>query len=204
MVNAFAAYYLSAACKVCGAVFVHISTDYVFDGRTGNYTEEEKANPEGIYGRTKYMGERLALKANGQCLIMRTAWLYGRHGGNFVHDIIKKAKSGYIDVVDDQTGNPTSAAELVSMIGAAVNAKRYGIYHAVCGGQASRYDFAKKIVELAGIPCSIRAVKTENGKSANTSLSNRKLRGETGYEPAEWRQALTDYMRNEAIIANIL
>lgn len=204
-INTIGTYYLAAECKLYNSVFIHISTDYVFDGQKGSaYVETAQANPIGIYGKSKYEGERLALQINSKTFIIRTAWLYGKYGDNFVHKIINVAKqNNEINVVDDQMGNPTNVTELIKIIDLLIKTEQYGIYHGVCSGSVSRYEFAKEIIEIIGSNCKVTAVKTNGLKGIqNTALSNQKIYDEFRYKPVYWTEALKKYLKDEVKDAN--
>jgi dTDP-4-dehydrorhamnose reductase len=153
-VNALGAQNLARATAEHGATLVQLSTDYVFDGTaTSPYPEDATRNPRSAYGRTKAEGERLALEADpAGTRIVRTAWLYGEHGGNFAKTMLRlAAERETVDVVTDQIGQPTwttdLAAQIVRMLDAGAPA---GIYHGTSSGQSSWYDFARGICELGG------------------------------------------------------
>lgn len=153
-VNALGAQNLARATAAHGATLVQLSTDYVFDGHaTTPYAENAARDPRSAYGRTKAEGERLAVEADPAGVrIVRTAWLYGEHGGNFAKTMLRlAAERDTVDVVTDQVGQPTWTVDLahqvVRMLDAGAPA---GIYHGTNSGQASWYDFARSIFELGG------------------------------------------------------
>lgn len=150
--------------------FIHISSDYVFDGKSNvPYNENSVPNPLGVYGRSKLEGENAALLHNGS-MIIRTAWLYSSHGVNFVKTIINKAKENEsLRVVFDQTGTPTWAANLAESIMLIISgvirnqiAFNAGIYHYSNEGVCSWYDFADAIVKEAGLNCKIIPVLSKD------------------------------------------
>ena len=154
-VNGTAPGLLGEATAAHGARLVQVSTDYVFDGRaTTPYAEDAPLAPVSAYGRTKAEGERAARAANPDgTLVVRTAWLYGRHGGNFATTMLKLARSrDTLSVVSDQVGQPTwthdLAAQIVAMLDADAPA---GVYHGTASGQASWFDFAQAVFRLAGL-----------------------------------------------------
>ncbi|MCU1411408.1 MAG: NAD(P)-dependent oxidoreductase [Rhodoglobus sp.] len=153
-VNALGAQNLALATAAHGATLVQLSTDYVFDGAaTTPYPESAPRDPRSAYGRTKAEGERLALEADPSgTRILRTAWLYGQHGGNFAKTMLRlAAERDTVDVVTDQVGQPTwtmdLAEQIVRMLDAGAPA---GIYHGTNSGQASWYEFARAVFELGG------------------------------------------------------
>jgi dTDP-4-dehydrorhamnose reductase len=154
-VNGTAAGLLGEATASSGARLVQVSTDYVFDGRaTTPYAESTPLAPVSAYGRTKAEGERLALEANPDgTYIVRTAWLYGRHGSNFARTMLKLAAThDTVSVVDDQIGQPTWTLDLAEQIVRLVDSDApAGVYHGTNGGQASWYDFARAVFQEAGL-----------------------------------------------------
>lgn len=150
--------------KVCGEndiTLVYISTDYVFDGTKGKaYTTNDKPNPLNNYGLTKFLGEEAVKKYCHRHYIVRTAWLYGHHGKNFVETMISLADKPELKVVDDQIGCPTWTVELANGI-LKLFPKLYGTYH-VCGsGKTSWYGFAKEIFNQMNINVNLKPCKTE-------------------------------------------
>ena len=142
---------LALVAKEIGALLVHISTDYVFDGNAAKpYTEEDKVNPISAYGRTKALGEMAVCENLEKYFIIRTAWLYG-DGKNFVKTMISLSeKNKTLRVVVDQIGSPTSASELARFIVYLIQTEKYGIWHGVCDGSASWYELTKEIMRLIG------------------------------------------------------
>ena len=154
-VNATGAQNLAIAASQSGARFVQVSTDYVFDGSaTSPYDEATPLNPISAYGRSKAEGERLALAAHPHgTYIVRTAWLYGAGGPNFVKTMLRLAAShDTVRVVTDQLGQPTWTGDLARQIVELLDADASpGIYHATNSGEASKYDFAREIFQVAGL-----------------------------------------------------
>jgi dTDP-4-dehydrorhamnose reductase len=134
-----------------GARFIHISTDYVFDGTKGYpYRPDDQTSPLGVYGRTKLDGEKKALAACGNCLIVRTAWLYGDQGANFVKTMLRlMASHPQVRVVSDQIGTPTYARSLAEALWMLARSDHRGVLHYTDSGVASWYDFACAIQEEA-------------------------------------------------------
>ena len=195
-VNAEGVRNLAVCCSKCGAVLIQLSTDYVFEGNTGgSYTEDTIPYPVSLYGRTKRVGELFALEENKNTFVIRTGWLYGRYGDNFVRKILRQAKPGReISILPDQYGNPTSVEELLHMTSNLLQMKTYGIYHAVCKGRTSRLAFAEQIVHEAGL--AVRVCKMVNDRKSvfDTSLSTEKLYRITSYQPIHWKKALKSYL----------
>jgi dTDP-4-dehydrorhamnose reductase len=201
-VNGAAVGYIAEACNAAGARLVHISTDYVFDGtKETPYLETDSPNPISKYGISKLEGELLAQKAK-ECLIVRTAWLYGIHGKNFITAIVKKAQDeGVLSVVDDQTGSPTCATDLVEGVLRLVDTGARGMYHLTNAGSCSWFDYAKKIVEFAGLPhVAVQAIRTEETvrpapRPKFSVLNISKFEQATSQRMRPWQEALNDFIR---------
>jgi dTDP-4-dehydrorhamnose reductase len=141
-----------------GAFVVTVSTDYVFDGAAGRpYVETDETNPLQVYGRTKLEGEKSAYDETQNLAVVRTAWLYGARNAtgnaarNFVTAILRTAKHGPFDVVDDQVGSPTWTADLATALVEISERRAPGTFHVVNTGEVSRYDFARAVLEIAGM-----------------------------------------------------
>jgi dTDP-4-dehydrorhamnose reductase len=151
-------------------ILVHISTDYVFDGKNYMpYTESDKTNPLSVYGRTKLQGEQEVISNAGKAIIIRTSWLYSSFGNNFVKSIIKFAKErGKLNVVYDQIGTPTYARDLAGTIldiiqsADSIHKSVVEIYHYSNEGVCSWYDFAELILEESNIKCELRPVESKD------------------------------------------
>jgi dTDP-4-dehydrorhamnose reductase len=197
------------ACEI-GARMVHISTDYVFDGRgVRPYRENDPVAPLSVYGRTKAEGEELVQAACSESYIVRTAWLYGKHGNNFVHKMLKlMGERDTVRVVADQRGSPTNAEDLavaiMSMVGSGLDA--YGVYHYTSEGDTSWYDFAVAIREEAreaGAPirnCRIEPINTAQYPTKATRpmysvLCKDKIRSIFRLDVPPWRDSLRRYLR---------
>lgn len=160
---------LAAVCKKYDTKFIHISTDYVFDGTaTVAYKEDDPVNPINIYGASKLEGEKQALQYNEDSLIIRTSWVYSSHGKNFVKTMLRlMQEKTEINVVNDQFGSPTYAADLASAIMHIITSShrsnhnwKKGIYHYANDGIISWYDFAVAIKELTGSKCVVHPIST--------------------------------------------
>jgi dTDP-4-dehydrorhamnose reductase len=127
---------------------VHISTDYVFDGTKGTpYTEDDVPNPLSVYARSKYQGELRVMESGASACVLRTAWLYGRHGKNFVKAILTAAaKGGPLKVVADQVGSPTATADLAQAVAQLLKSPARGLFHVANAGACSRFELAQRIV----------------------------------------------------------
>ena len=143
---------VAEGCRRAGARLVYLSTDYVFDGAKGSpYTEEDSPAPLSAYGLSKLEGERAARTLTSGWAIVRTAWLFGVHGRNFVKGILERAAAGErLRVVDDQVGSPTYAADLADAVAVLLSRGLMGLYHVTNRGSCSWYEFARQILLLAG------------------------------------------------------
>jgi dTDP-4-dehydrorhamnose reductase len=198
-VNASGAGNLADSARAIHAGIVHISTDYVFDGRKGSgYSEEDDANPLSVYGHSKYEGERNVLSSGASACVLRTAWLYGQHGSNFVKAIRAAAKSGKpLEVVADQVGSPTWTMDLAQAIAEFLVRPVPGIYHVVNQGACSRFEFARAIVRgnVPVLPISSAQAKRRAERPANSSLAGTRWKqaGFTALRP--WQDALAEFLR---------
>ncbi len=200
-INAIGPRNLSIAASETGAKMVHISTDYVFDGKTDKpYYEFDKTNPEGVYGITKLAGESMVKDFARRYFILRTAWLYG-DGKNFVRTMLRLSESNdKVRVVGDQVGSPTSAKELARSIAQLLFTENYGLFHATCEGSCSWAEFTKEIFRLAGKDTKVETITTEEfgakaPRPAYSILENHMLKMTGGYGFADWRDALAVYMK---------
>lgn len=200
-VNSLGTKNLAIACEQIDAKFIHISTDYVFEGNgTIPYREYDIANPVSVYGKTKLLGENYVREFCSKYFIVRTAWLYGHNGNNFVKTIIKAAKEkGHLDVVDDQRGNPTNAEDLAFHILKLALTDEYGIYHCTGAGECTWYDFAKIIVKYANVDCTITPITSDKinrvaKRPAFSSLDNMMLRCTVGDKMRAWEEALKGFI----------
>ena len=208
-VNGTAVGNISEAAKEVDATFIHISTDYVFPGDLPVdqiYTEDMEPGPKSAYGRTKLIGEKNAAKAE-KYYILRTAWLYGIRGKNFVRTMINASKTrSEVSVVCDQHGSPTSTTTLCSIIEQVMEKEpAYGIYHSTNEGFTTWYDFTKTIYELAGITTKVNPLTSEEYKELNpqssdrpknSQLSKEKLKS-VGIIPENYKEALKKYIEEE-------
>ncbi len=200
--NAIGPRNLAIAAEKIGAKLLHVSTDYVFSGDGSTpYVEWDICNPQSVYGKTKYLGEKYIKQFSTKYFIVRTAWLYGYYGANFVKTMRKIAsEKGACRVVCDQRGNPTNAADLAHHILKLIATEEYGIYHGTGKGECSWYEFTKKIVELSGInasvsPCTTEEFPTPAKRPAYSSLENMMLNATVGDEFREWEDALECFIK---------
>ena len=192
---------LALAAREIGAKLVQISTDYVFNGGKGSsYVEDDGQEPLSVYGESKLAGELNAAMAPDY-LIIRTQWLYGIHGKNFVETMLRLAtEKNELAVVDDQIGSPTFTKDLALAIKALLDKGCSGIYHAANGGYCSWNEFAKAIFAEEGRQITVNSMTTkELNRPANrplySTLDCSKLVADTGCQPRHWREALQDYLQ---------
>ena len=201
-VNAIGVKNLAVCAKETGAKFIHISTDYVFSGDGEKpYCEWDMINPQSAYGASKALGEKYALAFCDKVFIVRTSWLYGYIGKNFVKTVRRVLREkGGITVVNDQRGNPTNANDLAYHILKLAVTEEYGIYHCTGEGECSWYEFASKIAEFSGykagvvLPCSSDEYKSPTKRPEYSSLDNLALRCTVGNEMRNWQDALKEYI----------
>ncbi len=200
-INAIGPRNLSIAASETGAKMIHVSTDYVFNGRADRpYTEFDKTDPQGAYGVTKLAGENMVRDFADRYFILRTAWLYG-DGKNFVKTMLRLSENNdKVRVVGDQVGSPTSARELAAAIAQLIFTENYGIFHATCEGSCSWAQFAEEIFKKAGKKTVVETITTEEfgakaPRPAYSILENYMLKLTTDYRFADWHDALDEYMR---------
>jgi dTDP-4-dehydrorhamnose reductase len=197
--------YLAMACRDSGALLVQISTDYVFDGGKGTpYVEDDAPCPLSVYGESKLAGEMNAAFCP-EHLIVRTQWLYGLHGKNFVETMLRLgAEKSELTVVDDQIGSPTWTVDLARAIIALVDSGCRGIYHAANAEYCSWNEFSREIFSMAGVAVSVQPMTTsELNRPARrplySTLECSKLSADTGFKPQSWRGALQEYLKLRAV-----
>ena len=197
-----------AAAKV-GARLIVMSTDYVFDGKKGApYVETDPPRPVNIYARTKLEGEQRALALCPKALVVRTAWLYGLHGKNFVHTILRLAREKpELRVVADQRGSPTHAGDLAEALARIVHTDLSGIVHAVGEGDCTWYEFACAIVSLAGLSTPVLPITTAEAnlrapRPPYTVLANHRL-AQRGLVLPPWRDSLTRFITQVEVEAQV-
>ncbi len=201
--NALAVRNLAEICDLTDTKLVHISTDYVFDGTaTEPYREYDLPNPQSVYGKTKYAGERYAAERCRRLFIVRTQWLYGYFGRNFAVNIMKAARErGALRVVHDQYGSPTNAVDLAHHLLKLAVTNRYGTYHCVNKGVTTWHDFTAEILRLSGIdatlaPCTTAEYPLPAKRPAYSVLDNMMLRLTVGDEMRDWKAALAVFIKN--------
>ncbi len=195
---------LADACRRVGATLVHVSTDYVFPGTgTRPYDVDDPTDPLGVYGRTKEAGERAVRSATADHYIVRTAWLYGARGRNFVRTIAALSREREVlEVVDDQRGCPTWSGELaLGLVGLAVSGAPFGTYHCTGGGSATWFELARAVLEELGDdpdrvrPCDSGRFCRPAPRPAYSVLSGRSWTAAGLPTPAHWREQLHSAFR---------
>lgn len=198
-VNAMGTKIVAEAAEANGAVMVYISTDYVFDGNnSGEYTETDQTNPQNEYGRMKYEGEQWVRRICSKFYIIRTSWVFGEFGNNFVYTMLRLAETHpVLTVVDDQFGRPTWTRTLASfMLHLIENKAAYGLYHLSNDGSCSWYGFAREIlkdydVEVKPVTSAEYPQKAYRPKHSIMDLSKAKA---TGFQIPTWKEALTQFI----------
>jgi dTDP-4-dehydrorhamnose reductase len=212
-INGTAAGVLAEEAKQLDALLIHYSTDYVFDGtKASPYVESDTPNPQSVYGKTKLAGEQAIQAVGGKHLILRTSWVYGVHGGNFVKTILRLAKErSELRIVADQYGAPTWARLLATSTAQVIDgysAEKSGVYHLTPHGRTNWHEFAEEIVRLArqyddalkDKPLVIHPIATHEyplpaKRPANSSLSTEKVHQTFGLELPQWEKDLAECVR---------
>jgi dTDP-4-dehydrorhamnose reductase len=198
-INATSVGTLAAACAKHNCWFIHFSTDYVFNGTADHpYTESASTDPVNFYGQTKLAGEKEAILNNDDTIIIRTSWVYSRHGKNFVKTMLRLfAEKESISVVADQHGSPTYAADLAAAVMHIISGARLqpGIYHYANQGVISWYEFAVAIKELTGSACEVKAINTIDyptpaARPAYSAFDTSRIREVYGLSIPTWKESL--------------
>ena len=209
-INAVAPENLAKVCAKYNSTFIHVSTDYVFDGNACQpYSESDSVCPQSAYGRTKLAGENLALKACQNTIILRTSWLYSEYGNNFVKTMMRLGtEKDELSVVFDQVGTPTYAGDLaqtiLSIIKKIENGDKEtvpGIYHFSNEGVCSWYDFTKEILSLANITCNVRPIESKDFPSPAkrpfySVLNKQKIKETYSIDVPYWKDSLALCIKN--------
>jgi len=196
-VNRDGAANVARACSGKGVWLVHLSTDFVFrgDGRRP-CREEDPTGPESVYGRSKRAGEEAVLREHPAALVLRTAWLYGGRGTDFVRKVLERARrGGDLVVVEDQVGSPTWVEDLAGAMVALLGPRPRGILHFANAGECSRFAFAAAVLEEAGVPARIRPCRSSDlpggaPRPAYAPLDTSRYEALLGAAPRGWREAL--------------
>lgn len=188
---------IANVCADINAILVHFSTDYIFDGtKAGGYREDDKPNPINAYGQSKIRGEYLLREATNRHYIIRSSWLYGRNGKNFVDTMLTLAqKKQVIRVVDDQIGSPTYSVDLAQATRSLIEAERpFGTYHLTNDGTTTWYAFAKEIFRLAKLDVTLKAIRTADFPRAAARPASAILTNSKAPHLRNWTAALAEYL----------
>ncbi|PKN11132.1 MAG: dTDP-4-dehydrorhamnose reductase [Deltaproteobacteria bacterium HGW-Deltaproteobacteria-5] len=202
-VNAEAVKNIAEACRGNNITVIHYSTDYVFDGNGSRpYREDDPCNPINAYGASKLAGENYLHQLTDNFIIIRTAWLYGAHGKNFVQAILDRARAtGKLTVVDDQTGSPTCTRDLAAATELLVDKNARGIFHITNRGSCTWFDFARKILKEARLetvellPMKTSDLQRAARRPAYSVLGMQKFITTTGKTMQPWQLAFQDYYK---------
>ncbi|WP_160032783.1 dTDP-4-dehydrorhamnose reductase [Paenibacillus sp. An7] len=207
LINAVGTRNIAVAAEKIGAKLVYISTDYVFDGTsTTAYREYDNTDPQSIYGQSKRAGEILAQTLNSRYFIVRTSWVYGAHGNNFVKTMLKLGQEKpELQVVHDQKGSPTYTVHLAEFLLELVDTECYGIYHASGTGECTWYEFTREIFEQAKeilnvkitanlIPCSTEQFPRPAPRPSNSVMDHVSIRTNGFKDFPHWKDGLSEFL----------
>ena len=201
-VNAYGSRNIAMAAEEIGAKLCYISTDYVFDGTAATpYKEYDATNPQGVYGKSKYAGEQLVQSFSSQYFILRTSWVYGQHGNNFVKTMLKLGREkDQLMVVHDQIGSPTYTVDLCRFLLELIKTDNFGIYHASNSGQCSWYEFAQAIFEesqihIKVIPCTTEQFPRPAARPPYSVMNHLAIRANGLTDLRPWRKALKEFLQ---------
>ncbi|UCD34584.1 MAG: dTDP-4-dehydrorhamnose reductase [Nitrospiraceae bacterium] len=191
---------VAMACEEVRCPVMYISTDYIFDGEKGEpYDEWDPPSPVNAYGLSKLMGERFVSSLTNRFYIVRTSWLYGKNGRNFVDTVIRlMSEREELDVVDDQVGSPTCTRDLALKLRELIG-RGYGTYHITNSSYCSWYEFALEVARLKSVATTVRRTTSEQfnrpaRRPAFSVLNNTMMKLEGLYELRPWKEALEDYL----------
>ncbi|UCF78957.1 MAG: dTDP-4-dehydrorhamnose reductase [Candidatus Eiseniibacteriota bacterium] len=205
LVNAEGTRNVAVACEGIGAVLLYVSTDYVFDGRSERpYTETDAPAPLSVYGSSKLEGERHVQSLTSNHFIVRTSWLFGLHGRNFVDTIVDLGQDrDSIEVVDDQVGCPTFSRDLSVALASIIESESYGTYHVCNSGSVSWCGFAEEILRLWGntrtrvVPVKTERLNRPAARPAFSVLDTSLFETTFGSSLRSWREALAEYVKSK-------
>ncbi|MEW9672165.1 dTDP-4-dehydrorhamnose reductase [Ammoniphilus sp. 3BR4] len=202
LVNAYGTRNVAVAAQSVGAKMAYVSTDYVFDGKTSTpYHEFDETNPLNVYGNSKLAGEEFVRSFSDKFFIVRTSWVYGVHGTNFVKTMLKMAEErNELRVVSDQIGSPTYTVDLCQFIGELMTTEKYGIYHASNAGRCSWHEFATVIFEETQKAIRVVPIKTGDFprpaiRPAFSVLDHMSIRLNDFSGLRHWKEALKDFLK---------
>jgi dTDP-4-dehydrorhamnose reductase len=209
VINGLAVQNICLACQEADIPLVHFSTDYVFDGTKAEpYTIYDHPHPINAYGRTKLLGEKYVLWLLNRFYLVRTSWLFGLHGPNFIETMLKLAqKQKQVSVVNDQKGCPAWTQHLSEAVVSLIESGRYGVYHATNSGPTTWFDYATEIFRLAGTGTEVRPITTDQFPTAATRPKNSvldpfPLPEVIGREMPPWQDALKAYLEKRKASTN--
>jgi len=199
---------LARSASQAGAFFVHLSTDFIFDGAsTAPYLENDAPNPLSVYGQSKLVGEEAVRAAGGDWLIIRTAWLFGHGGNDFIHTVLNLVKDKKnLRIVSDQTGSPTYAQDLASGILKLMAAEARGTVHLVNSGYTTWFELARRLLDLTGFKkVPIQAIDSYEldrpaSRPSFSALDTTRFNKLTGSKPRMWDEALAACLAREGLI----
>jgi dTDP-4-dehydrorhamnose reductase len=200
-INAYGTRNIAMASELVGAKLCYISTDYVFDGRGSTpYTEYDNTNPQSVYGKSKRAGECMVQGFSRKYFIVRTSWVYGNNGANFVKTMLKLGQErDSLKVVNDQIGSPTYTVDLANFLAELVVTEKYGIYHASNSGVCSWFDFARAIFEEAGLdvrvePCTTEEFPRPAPRPQYSVMDHMSIRVNGFADLRPWREAVREFI----------
>jgi len=201
-VNAEGMKHVALGALRCGAKVVYLSTDYIFDGNKREpYLENDPSNPLNVYGRSKWKGEQYVQELLQDALIVRTEWLYGRYGNNFVTSILRQAREKKVlTIVNDQIGSPTYTVDLSEAISVLLQCDARGVFHVANSDLCTWYTFGQAILKLSGmervrvIPISSKELNRPAIRPAYSVFNCQKLKQVTGMTLRPWSEALRDFL----------
>ena len=203
VVNANGTKNVAEACKQVDARMVCFSTDYVFDGaKRSPYSTQDQPNPLSVYGESKLAGEHVAVASGVDLLLVRTSWLFGAPGKNFVRMVIQHAREGRVlRLVDDQTGSPTWADHVAELTLDLVSHRASGTYHITNSGEATWYDLGREALSISGLHSEIEPISTQAWaarapRPCYSVLDSSKVEALLGRKMTPWREALKKFLRD--------
>ncbi|MED3897051.1 dTDP-4-dehydrorhamnose reductase [Priestia aryabhattai] len=203
LINAYGTRNVAVAAEAVGAKLVYVSTDYVFDGTTDEpYNEFSPTSPLGVYGKSKLAGEQFVRDLHSNFFIVRTSWVYGKHGANFVKTMLKLGQERKeLSVVADQIGCPTYTLDLAHAILELVDTQKYGVYHISNSGSCSWYEFAKEIFKVSDMEVQVNPCTTANfprpaARPANSVFEHMSIKLNNFTSIRHWREALSSFLKN--------
>ncbi len=207
MVNSFGVQNLCLVCQEIDIPLVHFSTDYVFDGtKEGPYTIYDEPNPLGTYGRSKLLGEKYVLWLLSKFYLIRTTWLFGTYGRNFIDNMLEIGqRQKKISVVNDQRGCPTWTRHLAEAVVDLLETGRYGVYHITNSEPTTWFEFAREIFRLTGmdvelVPVTSDQFPTPAKRPLNSVLDPFPLPHLLGREMPSWREGLREHLKQKGVV----